>query len=72
MVAPVLFYLISNFAVWLGADRLYPHTLSGLADCYVAAIPFFRGTLAGDWLFGLAGMLAIEGLPRLFGSIRAA
>jgi hypothetical protein len=65
LAAPVVFYLVSNFAVWLGAERLYPHTLAGLRDCYVAAIPFFRGTLAGDWLFGLAGMLAIEGLPRL-------
>jgi hypothetical protein len=65
LMAPVVFFAISNFAVWLGAERLYPHTLAGLRDCYVAAIPFFRGTLAGDWLFGLAGMAAIEGLPRL-------
>jgi hypothetical protein len=65
LVAPFVFYLISNFAVWAASERLYPHTLAGLADCYVAAIPFFRGTLAGDWLFGAAGMLAIEGLPRL-------
>lgn len=64
-VAPLVFYAVSNLAVWLGAERLYPHTLAGLRDCYVAAIPFFRGTLVGDWLFGFAGMAAIEGLPRL-------
>jgi hypothetical protein len=29
----------------------YPPTLSGLAECYVAAIPFFQNTLAGDLLF---------------------
>jgi hypothetical protein len=63
--APVIFYLVSNFGVWLFSARLYPHTLQGLADCYVAAIPFFRGTLIGDWLFALSGMAAIEGLPRL-------
>jgi hypothetical protein len=65
LAAPAAFFVISNFAVWLGAERLYAHSLAGLRDCYVAAIPFFRGTLAGDWLFGLAGMAAIEGLPRL-------
>jgi len=27
---------------------LYPRTLDGLATCYIAAIPFFRNTLAGD------------------------
>lgn len=65
LAAPIAFYLVSNFGVWLGGERLYAHAASGLVDCYVAALPFFRGTLAGDWLFGLAGMLAIEGLPRL-------
>jgi len=33
--------------VWLVGD-LYPRTLDGLATCYIAAIPFFRNTLAGD------------------------
>jgi len=64
LAAPVIFYLVSNFGVWLGSERLYPHTPGGLIDCYVAAIPFFRGTLAGDWLFGLTGLLAIERIPR--------
>lgn len=63
--APVVFYLVSNFAVWAAPQPLYPHTVQGLAACYLAAIPFFGGTLAGDWLFGLAGMAAVEGLPRL-------
>jgi hypothetical protein len=57
--APVAFFLISNFGVWLGGG-LYPHTLSGLVDCYTLALPFFRGTLFGDWLFAGVGMLALE------------
>lgn len=65
IATPILFYLVSNFGVWLDAQHLYPHTLSGLAECYIAALPFFRGTLIGDWLFAAGGMLAIEGLPRL-------
>lgn len=47
------FYVISDFAVWAVWD-LYPHTLSGLATCYVAAIPFFQKTLASDVVYSLA------------------
>jgi len=43
----VLFFLISNFGVWV-AGKLYPLTLSGLAACYVAALPFFRNSILGD------------------------
>jgi hypothetical protein len=44
----VLFYLVTNFGAWLGELALYPRTLAGLVECYVAAIPFFRNSLAGD------------------------
>jgi len=70
--APVVFYLISNFGVWAAPHGGYPHTLGGLAACYLAAIPFFQGTLAGDWIFGLSGLAAIEGLPKLRPALRAA
>ena len=30
---------------------MYPPTATGLAACYVAAIPFFQNTLAGDLAF---------------------
>jgi hypothetical protein len=44
------FFLITNFAVWqfLGG---YPHNASGLVACYVAGIPFFGNTLAGDAVY---------------------
>ena len=29
----------------------YGYSLAGLADCYAAAIPFYRGTLVGDLVF---------------------
>jgi hypothetical protein len=52
---PFLFYLISNFGVWLFglnlASQPYPKTLAWLAECYVAALPFLRGTIVGDWTF---------------------
>ena len=43
----VLFYVISNFGVWVGGS-LYPRTLDGMITCYVAAIPFFRNMLAAN------------------------
>jgi len=56
------FFVFSNFGSWLWYQS-YPRTLTGLADCYVAAIPFFGWTIAGDLvytgvLFGLHAWLS--------------
>ncbi len=48
--AAVLFYIITNFGVWLFYPT-YPKTLAGLGQCYVAAIPFFRGTLSSTLIY---------------------
>jgi hypothetical protein len=40
-------FLVTNFAVWAFGTS-YPHNLAGLVACYVAGIPFFGNTLAGD------------------------
>jgi hypothetical protein len=46
------FFLVSNFAVWaLGHGVTYPMTLQGLETCYYMALPFFRNTLAGDFIY---------------------
>jgi hypothetical protein len=52
------FYVVTDFAVWIAPNGLYPHTLDGLIQCYVMALPFFRNDIAGNvlWsaiLFGL-------------------
>jgi hypothetical protein len=57
----ILFFVLTNFGVW-AMDNLYPKSLAGLVNCYVAAIPFFRNMLLGD--------LAYSGL--LFGSLALA
>ena len=44
------FFLVSNFAVWQFMST-YPHNASGLLACYVAAIPLFWNTLAGDAVY---------------------
>ncbi|MEO7655553.1 MAG: DUF6580 family putative transport protein [Sphingomicrobium sp.] len=46
----ILFFLVSNFGVWLSSG-MYPRDLGGLGACYVAAIPFFQNSLAGDLIF---------------------
>lgn len=48
--ASVLFFVITNLAFW-ATDTLYPITLTGLAACFTAAIPFFHNTLIGDLFF---------------------
>ena len=64
VAAPFLFYLISNFAVWLFglnlANEPYAKTFSGLTDCYIAGLPFLRGTLLGDW--GFMALFAVSAL----------
>jgi len=58
----VMFYVVTNFAVW-AFDALYPKTWSGLIACYTAAIPFFRNSLIGDLAFAVAlfgGSAALE------------
>ncbi len=52
LASSILFFVVSNFGVWL-QGTLYPQTLEGLAACYIAAIPFFRNTLAGNAIFTL-------------------
>lgn len=53
-VASLLFFLMSNFGVWL---RWYPQTLTGFIKCYTLALPFYRNTLIGDLAFGYGYLL---------------
>lgn len=48
--ASVLFFVISNFGVWI-SDPDYPLTLPGLLLCYEMAIPFFHNTITGDLVY---------------------
>jgi hypothetical protein len=54
LAAPLSFFLISDFGVWLGFNS-YPHTFNGLLACYVAAIPYQGRITASTGLF--AGIL---------------
>ena len=76
LAGSVIFFAVSNFGTWISGQVGYPLNVAGLIECYTAAIPFFRNTLAGDMayvaaLFGLYE-LAARVLPSLAKPQRAA
>jgi hypothetical protein len=54
------FFLASNFMVWTGFGT-YPHTMSGLAACYLAGLPFYRNDVVATTLL----TSAVFGVPVL-------
>jgi hypothetical protein len=52
LLGAIQFFLVTNFAVWqfLGG---YPHTAGGLMACYIAGVPFFWNTVAGDAVYAV-------------------
>ena len=61
VASSLLFFALTNFGVW-AMGSFYPRTLAGLAECYVAGLPFLRNSLIGDLaysglLFGLFALL---------------
>jgi hypothetical protein len=58
LVSSLLFYLITNFGVWLMG--WYPHTLKGLVDCYVLALPFLRDFTVATVLYSAVFFGAYE------------
>ena len=48
LLSSISFFVITNFGVWLMA---YPKSLAGLVECYTLAIPFFRNSLIGDFVY---------------------
>jgi hypothetical protein len=54
LASSVLFFILTNFGMWLSSG-FYPRTTAGLEACFIAAIPFFQNTVAGDLFY--AGLL---------------
>ena len=51
--ASILFFLITNFSVWI-FSTVYPNNIYGLLICYYAGIPFFFNTLLGNIFFSFS------------------
>ena len=75
VVASILFFLITNFAVWLGS-AYYPQTAGGLLACYTAGLAFynnqsfFLNSLLGDLFFSLLLFGSYALLQRRFPVLR--
>jgi len=50
LAGSVVFFVITNFAVWLWSG-IYEKNFNGLIAAYALAIPFFRNTLFGDLFY---------------------
>ena len=60
LTGAVIFYLLTNFGVWLNGS--YGYTLNGLINCYLLALPFFGYSFISTLLFSTL----IESVYRFF------
>ena len=51
IAAPTVFFLISNFGVWMGPQTSYSKDFSGLISCYTAGLPFYKNALMATVVF---------------------
>ena len=55
----LLFYLITNFAVWYGSG-MYESSISGLITCYFMGLPFVQNTFISSILYGMGAFLIYD------------
>ena len=54
IAAPSVYFILSNFIVWLGGGGLQrPKTLSGLMQCYNDALPFYPNSVYSTLFFAI-------------------
>jgi ABC-type proline/glycine betaine transport system permease subunit len=70
--ASVIFFLVSNFGVWLASTVTYAKTFGGLMACYAAGLPFFGYTVAGDLFYVMVIFGAFEFMKQRFPKLVAA
>ena len=69
LLGAIQFFIVTNFAVWQFLNG-FPHTASGLAACYIAGIPFFWNTLAGDAVYAALLFGGYELVERMLPTLR--
>lgn len=76
IVASILFFLVTNFGSWAAGTALapggvaYAGDISGLISAYVAGIPFFGGTVAGNLFYAALMFGGFELAQRSFPGLR--
>jgi hypothetical protein len=53
LLGSVQFFLVTNFAIWAAGLTSYAKSTAGLINCYVAGIPLFGNTIAGDAFYSV-------------------
>ena len=61
----VIFFLISNFGVWL-VGNLYERNINGLIECYFMAIPFFKNTITSTLIFSYSSLIVYKSSNKFF------
>ena len=51
LLGAMIFFLISNFGVWLSCS--YGYTFNGFLSCYILALPFFGYTILSTLVFSI-------------------
>jgi hypothetical protein len=59
LAGSAVFFLLTNFGAWLSLSlplsatepAMYSRDWQGLLNCYIAGVPFFRGTFVGDMVY---------------------
>lgn len=59
VVASIIFFLITNFAVWLFSPW-YEKSISGLIYCYTLGLPFLQNMVLGDIVYTTALVAAFR------------
>lgn len=65
LVGSILFFIITNFGVWV-TSSMYEKSVNGLLYCYYVALPFFRNTLLGDVFYNFVFFAGYYCLRLLF------
>ena len=64
--ACTLYWVWTNFGTWL-CSGIYTHSISGLASCFIAGLPFLKAAISGS----VAGSLSIETLTIIYKHCKA-
>jgi len=70
VASSVLFFTTTNLGMWFSSG-FYPRTFAGLEACFVAAIPFFQNTVAGDLFYSALLFGGFYVAERLLPQVRA-
>ena len=70
LASTTLFFLITNFGAWPG-EPTYSQDFQGLLSCYVAGLPYLKGTLLGDFFYVIVLFSIFTFMQKQFPPLRA-